>query len=219
MYQIATYAHENNKLFKLFNYFESSGEVIYQYQKNAIERAFGCKVINRYGLAEAGIVAYQVDMRSDCMKIMDHLVYMESRDRSTESNVVITTLKNRAMPLIRYDTGDIALFQKNASLLELKEIQGRVHDVIHLGDKAFMTHTLMDIIDHRIGGVLEWQVVNHLETQKTELLIVPIDRLDNNRVEELLLKYLHIKLPFRIVSFSELVRVGTREKFRHSVEL
>ena len=57
-YSLANELHKYELSLKI-NYFESSGETLFDYQKEAIERHFKCKLINRYGLAEAGIIAYQ----------------------------------------------------------------------------------------------------------------------------------------------------------------
>lgn len=222
MYQIAQYSirkYGDGK--RAFRVFESSGEVIFPYQIEAIKKAFNCIIVNRYGLAEAGVVAYQMKSTDNAMTIQSHLVHMDFNAAiQGPQKIVITTLKNRAMPLIRYDTGDLGIFRSNNNSYWLENIQGRVHDFLEIGEKNLSTHALMDIFDHRIGGILEWQIIQSIGDGSLKVLIVPIDlTLDSKRVSGMMRKYLGCQIPFEIVTHEQLIRVGVREKFRHLVKV
>ena len=45
---------------RAFQIFELSGELLEARQRETIRRVFGCRVVDRYGLAEFGVVAYQM---------------------------------------------------------------------------------------------------------------------------------------------------------------
>ncbi|HWP79781.1 MAG TPA: methyltransferase domain-containing protein [Candidatus Acidoferrum sp.] len=81
-----------------------------------IERVWGCTVYAHYGMTETGF-GLAVDCRCrDGMHMRDDEFLVEIIDPKTllpipdgeAGEVVLTTLRDRAMPLIRYRTGDIA---------------------------------------------------------------------------------------------------------------
>ena len=75
------------------------------HQRETIARVFECRVVDRYGLAEFGVVAYQMDGDSNALRVYDGFVWPETTE---EGEIVLTGLTNRMMPLIRYRTGDLA---------------------------------------------------------------------------------------------------------------
>jgi len=221
MYQIAQHSLiKKKRVDKLFNIFESSGEVIYPYQSETIEKAFGCKIINRYGLAEVGIVAYQMNTNEPAMEIQTHLAYVESSNTRDPKDIIVTTLKNKAMPLIRYNTGDIGIFETLSNgRVGIKEIRGRIHDFIEIENKRIPTHALMDVFDHRLGGIHEWQIHRSKMNGSYKILIVPTQKIEKNKISEVIMKYLGIEIKFEIVTHDKLLRIGQREKFRHLIEV
>ena len=207
------------KLRGSFNYFESSGETLHDYQRQTIEYVFGCRVINRYGLAEAGIVAYELEAGS--LQIMTHMIYPDHYGVG-ENEFAFTTLKNKSMPLIRYMSGDVAVIGKASENRGpfISSISGRVHDFLVIGDKKIPTHAIMDILDHRIGSVHEFQILRHRANGSFTLCVVPtFSEFDLKAARDKMEKYLGFPLEIKLVSSEELVRSGYRNKFRHLVEV
>lgn len=79
----------------------STAEVLYQEQREQMERAFGCKVFNQYGSREIPNIACECQHGNQ--HIFTDMVYLES---IAEDRLIVTSLTNRVMPLIRYDIGD-----------------------------------------------------------------------------------------------------------------
>ena len=89
--------------------------MLYDHMREQIERAFGCRVFDRYGSREIG------DMAGECghgtgLHILPWCCYLEVLDHDdvpvgpgVEGDIVVTGLTNRAMPLIRYRIGDRAV--------------------------------------------------------------------------------------------------------------
>jgi len=78
-----------------------------------IDQSFGIPIYQNYGLNEVGIVAvqcnagrYHVHTEQALVEIVDAEGQAVSAGES--GRLLVTTLSNSAMPLIRYDTGDIA---------------------------------------------------------------------------------------------------------------
>lgn len=82
----------------------STAEVLYEWQREAIERAFSCKVFNQYGSREIPNIA--LECRHGKFHVFTDMVYLESVNMQHEDRFLVTSLTNRVMPLIRYEIGD-----------------------------------------------------------------------------------------------------------------
>ena len=69
-----------------------------------MQRAFGCKVFNQYGCREVPNIAWEC--RHGGMHVFADMVYLESVPMDDEDRLLVTSLTNRLMPFIRYNTGD-----------------------------------------------------------------------------------------------------------------
>ena len=202
----------------LFEFFESSGELLEEHVRRRIEHVCGCHVINRYGLAEFGIVAYQQDPKNPEMRVYDTEVWPESvpydADGTVLDELVFTGLRNYFMPLIRYQTGDLGLLSVQESGITLTNMVGRMHDIIELGGKLCPTHYVMDILQHRIGGIQDYQIdLRNSDDPMIRVVLAPHGNLDHIRTSIRELWGDRIKV--QAVDATDLVLVGWRSKFRH----
>lgn len=84
---------------------------LYEHMKEDIESAFGAPAINQYGGREAGDMACE-GIEQNGLHVFHHTHYMETVNDAMEpvfgedGEIVLTTLRNKAMPLIRYRVGD-----------------------------------------------------------------------------------------------------------------
>ena len=103
---------------------ETSGEILRDSQRENIENFFSTKVVDRYGLAESGIVAYQMP-NNDYLSVIDFHTFVEI---DTNGEIIITNLNNNVMPLIRYRTGDFCENKgKLNGIQQIKMLGGREH--------------------------------------------------------------------------------------------
>lgn len=99
-----------------------------------IEKGFGVKVVNEYGCAEMDVLAFE-DRNFDWIMSSEN-VYFEIVDdkgnvlpQGEEGRLIITSLTNKAMSLIRYEVGDIAKIGKNKNNHPiLSELIGRTNE-------------------------------------------------------------------------------------------
>ena len=124
--------------------------------KNKIQYYFQVPVVSRYSSEEVGILAQQepvyeksdfkLNLASYHFEILD-LQEDKPVAPGTLGRVVITDYFNYCMPLIRYDTGDIASFSNNVhtKLPSFSHIEGRKMDLIYTtcGDliSSFIVYT------------------------------------------------------------------------------
>jgi phenylacetate-CoA ligase len=118
----------------------TGSETLRVQQRELIERAFGCKVLNWYGNGEH--VAVITECEKGTLHVQPEHSWLEFLDENGESvpagapgKLVATTLGNLAMPLIRYVVGDVIVptwgqcpCGRQTPLVQA--VEGRVEDYI-----------------------------------------------------------------------------------------
>jgi len=198
-----------------FKIFESSGETLQPYMRRKIQEVFNCQVVNRYGLAEAGVIAYQFDDSLDQMQFLESECWPEEHATNGRSELVITPLRNKLMPLVRYTTGDEASVIQNDAGMAIQGVVGRMHDIVRISGQQVPTHHIMDVLDHRVGGIQEFQINTSTQPMTLHLVLEPEvnAELIKQKIESIWPNGFNIEFS----DLSQLVRVGGRNKFRHVV--
>tara|TARA_R110002049_G_scaffold51245_1_gene145048 strand:+ start:11577 stop:12770 length:1194 start_codon:yes stop_codon:yes gene_type:complete len=136
-----------------------TSEMLFEKDKILLETQFGIPVVNEYGAAELGLIAFQNKKDEWLINTEDLFVeILDDKDNilpyGEEGRIVITSLYNKAHPFIRYDLGDLGKLSKQSSLKKpmLEKLMGRVNDIILLpsGKKAagltfyYVTKTIIE---------------------------------------------------------------------------
>jgi phenylacetate-CoA ligase len=150
--------------------------VLHSWQRRTIEQVFDCPVTNRYGCEEVSMIACECE-RHQGLHINADSVYVEilrtdetgaltRPARPGESgSVVVTDLTNRAMPIIRYQVGDMAVFSDRIcpcgrGLPMLERIEGRDADyVITPAGELISGISLTENFALQVPGVVQFQIV------------------------------------------------------------
>lgn len=136
---IAKFFLENNIKSNNVEIVISGAELLTIDMKKRIKKAFRCNVVSRYANEEIGFLAQQ-PIDDDYFLINDasnHVEFLKlDSDEYAEPGelcrIIVTDLFNYATPLIRYDTGDLAVYEINTTKGRvIKEIQGRQADFIY----------------------------------------------------------------------------------------
>ncbi len=219
IYALACFIQKHYGSANAFSIFESSGELLENHQREAISQALQCQVIDRYGLAELGIMAYQLDGSATPMRIFDSEGFAESivfDDTDTGfEELVFTGFRNRLMPLIRYRTGDLGHVSRNSDGAFLTNIVGRIHDQVPINGINHATHHIQDILDHKVGGIQEFQI--DLRSTPPKLRIVPEGPECIEAITERVSQFWGSGFQLEFIKHQDLVRVGRHAKFRHVV--
>lgn len=114
-------------------------EALNEYCRSSMEKYFGVPVVSRYSNMENGILAqefpgyrhFNINWASYVIEILDE----ETDDPApygTLGRIVITDLFNYAMPMIRYDTGDVGIMNLDSEGVPvLTEVHGRRLDMLY----------------------------------------------------------------------------------------
>jgi phenylacetate-CoA ligase len=224
-YQLALHVAEKGNYDRTFDVFESSGETLSAVQRDLISRVFGCTVINRYGLAETGVIAYQTDARHNGMVVFDPIAWPEIVDvefgaelpqlpESRSGELVVSAFANKLMPLIRYRTGDLAALRETPEGFLIQKLIGRIHDIVKIAGIPVPTHHVQDVLDG-IGGVREFQIENHSD-RPVFRIVAEVDAATDT-IQRKLRKLWSDSIDIEFVEFDALKLQGWRSKFRHLV--
>jgi len=153
LYDLALYAKENKIGGLHFKFVMSAFENLYPYQRKVIEEQFQCKVYSRYECQERAVSAFEcrqqagfhLDMEKSIVEIID--IGGREVPHGKPGRLIATSLRNLAMPLIRYDIGDTASLSDaqcpcGRGLQLLQSLDGRSSQVIRYKDKTLCENDL-----------------------------------------------------------------------------
>jgi phenylacetate-CoA ligase len=197
--------------------FESTGEVLDPMKRSFIQETLNCHVVNRYGNAEFGVIAYSPEPEEDSyLRLLDFMVWPEVEAMEDgPPELVFTGLANPAMPLIRYRTGDQGELQEDADGFLLRNLRGRVHEMVRVGDRVYPTHYFQDLLD-KIGGITEFQILDRNDGRPL-LRIVPDEFEPGEALSTRVAQWLGNNVDVMLVEVDGLNRVGRNGKFCHVV--
>lgn len=138
--QICNHIDSNNVELKINNLkgVIANSEYLNDCTRNAVENLLEAPVYSRYSSEELGIIAHQTRFSGKDFEVNWASYYVEILDmdkgiavkEGQYGRLVITDLFNYSMPLIRYDTGDIAMFKAGNNRV-LKTVEGRKMDMVY----------------------------------------------------------------------------------------
>lgn len=145
-----------------------SAEMLAPTIKARIETAFGCPVVDRYANEECGILASTKPGadRFYLNRASYHFEFLklDADEPETAGNlarVVLTDLYNLAMPIIRYDTGDLAIVADSVQgqAITLRSIEGRRVDLIYDTAGVEMSAASVAGIMQKFHDIAQYQLV------------------------------------------------------------
>ena len=116
-----------------------TSEMLFDSDKALLESNLGVRVINEYGAAELDLIAFTND--KDEFIVNSETLFVEILDDDNNSlpygeagKIIITSLYNKAHPLIRYEVGDLGVLSKKSTCKTpiLKQLIGRTNDIATL---------------------------------------------------------------------------------------
>lgn len=147
--------------------------------KKLAKEQFGCTVISRYSDQELGIMAQQ-ECDSDEFILNVGSYIFEFLDLNEDipvepgkpGRIVVTDLFNRSMPLIRYDTGDIAIQKPTmkGELPKLLTVEGRRVDFIYNTSGDLISPYVINTPMHEFQDISQYQFIQNREKDYKMLL-------------------------------------------------
>lgn len=145
----------------------SGAEVLSETTRSNLKKVFGCNVVSRYSNQENGILA-QEPIDENYFIINNASYYIEflklDSDEEAEfgelSRVVITDLFNYAMPMIRYDTGDLAIVEEHDKYGKvITSIEGRKRDFIYSTSGELLSPSVVTVNMWKYKKIKQFQLI------------------------------------------------------------
>ena len=122
-----------------------TAEQLFDFQRELIAKTLGGEVMEKYGAREIGTVAAECPAHRG-LHLMTDSVFIEIEPLPDErwsgvGRIIVTDLQNQAMPLIRYDIGDLAALESDDCSCglpypRLVNICGRANDIVYRRDRT-----------------------------------------------------------------------------------
>ncbi|MSR65477.1 MAG: phenylacetate--CoA ligase family protein [Verrucomicrobiae bacterium] len=191
IYILASFARERRLQVHSPNAIITSSETLLPQYRDLIEEVFDCPVYDWYGTNERVVSACQCERResyhlSAGEGIAEYLDLSPHGERDPEAkSLVVTSLVNTVMPLIRYRVGDLVFPQSGVcecgrGLPLVRSILGRVDDIIITGDNRYVSPVRFYVLFQEFDMVRQFQIV---QSEPDEVL-VRIDSLREFTSEE-----------------------------------
>ena len=221
VYQFAQFVKEENLDGKSLGLkiVKCTSETIYDDAYDLIRNTFDCPLVVEYGSAETNIVAFSCEKGG--IHLFSDFVLTEFCDPRDDSipdgykELIITSLFNYSLPIIRYRIGDYGIPSKEScvcgrELPLIKKILGRTGSIVY-GTSGQRFHSILfyyifkGLHDQKIGGVNQFKVIqlaqNHLKIQivKNNKFSSAVIHYLNSRIKEKLGKDLMIDYEFSVL--------------------
>ncbi|MBU0548140.1 MAG: hypothetical protein KJ710_01970 [Candidatus Omnitrophica bacterium] len=197
----------------------SHAELLTEESREYIEHIFGCSVYNEYGATEFGFrMAWECKERKGLHIDIDSVLIEFLRDgdpvkTGEKGEMVITGLVNYAMPLIRYQIGDIGTLSARKcacgrGLPLVEAIEGRKDDFIKLPSGKIVSPRALTPLIRKYKEVIEFKVVQKAKDRIYVYIVssgvLPIDTV--SKIKESLLGIINENVDIFIERVGELSR-------------
>ena len=207
VYRLAEFYRQRKQGIPTLKLIQTTGEHLYPHQRSVIEDVFSCRVSNVYGCREFWVLSWECPYGT-MHAWTDDLLFEVIRDGQPalpgeEGELVVTTLTNPIMPLVRYRLGDYVQMAPSSCLCgdprpALTPLGGRTASVVITRKRSITSfvwdRVFSEYILHHDQSLVEYQVVQ-LDYDHLEIRLVPGERFEENIVTEQLAAIIYRFLP------------------------
>ena len=201
----------------------ATAEPLFDFQRQTIEEVFGVKVAVEYGARDAGLMANECPNGGLHIPAEGMVVEIERYDSDTTGEIVVTNLYSRAMPIIRYRTGDVGTLGSEPcscgrGLPLVKKVEGRQTDFITTSDGRVIHALAVIYVLRECPEIEKFQVVQE-SIDKLTATIVPRANLESavrKKIGHDLQRVLGSSMEINIVTAQEIAATASG-KYRYVV--
>jgi phenylacetate-CoA ligase len=145
----------------------STAELLSPESRALLEQVFSVKVFDFYGSTEMGLVGWECGAGGGYHLSADSVILelLPMPGNSGLARMVMTNLDLKAMPLIRYDSGDLGVAgpagrcRCGRLLPKLQRVEGRQNDGIRARDGRTISPYQLTCAMEKIPGIFKYQVI------------------------------------------------------------
>ncbi len=157
----------------------TSSELLTPAVRQVIEKSYGARVVDIYGSTEFKEVAWQCPVGRYHLNFES--VYVETiRDDDGSSRLLLSSLCNRTMPLLRYDIGDLGDLEWGTcacgrSSPAIVRLQGRRVDALVLPSGRRVSQYVLEGYVEALPGLNRYQIVERAGAELEVQYVAPAD--------------------------------------------
>ena len=210
-----------------------TSEMLYENDKALIAKWLGVPIINEYGAAELDLIAFTNPQ--DKFIVNSETLFVEILDEKNRTvkngvsgKIVITSLYNKAQPLIRYEIGDSGMLSEKSTFKTpiLEKLIGRTNDIATLPSGKIVPGLTFYYVTKSIieddGNVKEF-VITQTKLDHFKVVYVSENVLNTNEITKIknaLSSYLesNLQLSFKRVEVLKRNKRGKLKQFISKLE-
>ena len=205
---------------------ELTAENAYDWQIENIKKAFNTSIFFQYGQSEVCVFGYTVDETYEyfCSPFYGLTEVLNSEGVQVKKGeigeIVATSFYNFALPFIRYQTGDLAVFNGDENgIVRLGKIIGRTQDFIYTqrNERVALTALIFGQHYHAFRNIRKWQIVQDIPGKVT-IKIVKGEGFSHEDEEEIRGKFRSICDIETNFEFVDSIQLTKRGKFKFLVQ-
>lgn len=222
---IADFVRRKNKTLPSLKICIAGSEALGDDVRSAVQEYMNCDIISQYADEECGILRQEAISGEPDRFYLNHASYKfevlkmnsnEPADYGELGRIVITDLTNRAFPIIRYDTGDIAVMERadhlSAGYPYFSALYGRRLDLIYNVNGEPVHPMVLNRVMKNFGNIIQWQFIQKSEKGYALKLNVS-GEVDEDGIIQELRKYFgnEAKIDIEYVSDIPVLKSGKRK--------
>jgi phenylacetate-CoA ligase len=179
---LAGYLNSRRETFPLQAVLASS-ETLLPAQRESIEKAFGCRVFDFYGMAERTVFATECEEHRGKHLNIDfgHVEVLAGGQQAAANaemgRIVTTGLHNFSMPLLRYETSDVTARQAEpcrcgCAMPVMSGVATKDEDIVVTPDGRFVSSSILNAVTHHLTNIVESQIIQESVNQ-VSMKVVP----------------------------------------------
>ena len=222
-----------NQICPTLKYCIVTSEMLFDDDKKLMVNVFGVPVINEYGASELDLIAFTDS--EDTFVINSETLFVEIIDGNNQpvstgnsGRIVITSLYNKAQPMIRYDIGDIGILANSSNPKKpiLEKLIGRTNDIAKLPSGKTVPGLTFYYVTKSVisndSNVKEF-VIEQLSANIFKIKYVSVQelsQLEKLKIEKAVFEYLEngLKIIFERTDFLNRTSSGKLKQFVSRVE-
>ena len=164
----------------------SGSELLNEDVRKTLSKKLNCKVYSRYSNEENGLLGQDTgDSSVFWLNETDYFFEFLALDKDETakpgelSRIVVTDLYNFAMPMIRYDTGDLCIYSEKNGKKYIEKIYGRRGDLIYNTNGEALSPYVLTNNMWGIKGVKQWKFIQ--KSKKNYQLLLNTNKNNNDR--------------------------------------
>jgi phenylacetate-CoA ligase len=174
-YELARFAEREQLTVAPLRAMMTSAGTLYPFMRDKLRQVFGCEVYNLYGSREVSDIAWELS-GTEGLWAPPWANFVEIVDErgtpvpaGTEGDILVTSLTNYAMPLVRYRIGDrgalMPLSEPQGGVQVLSRVSGRNVDTFRRSDQTLVDGEYFTHLMYFRPWVWKFQVVQKSHTE------------------------------------------------------